>query len=336
MQAALQKLKFFLETFPTLTSLAIASEQNVLQAFSGLGYYRRAKNLHKGAQYILQKYGENHFPSNYQELMAIPGIGDYTASAILSIAFNQPILSIDTNIIRIFQRLSSTTSLILNSKTRKDIHHFFSPFFKKNHSHHNGEINEALMQLGQKICTHKNPKCNSCPLRLVCLAFLRKENLDLLTKKNQQVKKEKIEVTWHIFILEFCDKEILLIKLHKFYFLDQHNGLPSQLVFTKKHDLKNKMESDPVGGILFSFQKENKDNPFFKENFVLVKTFRHTITHHVITAKVWNIQKNALPKPLQKEIMQKTKENRSCQKISIAKAKDLFSSSLFLKVFREN
>lgn len=325
MQAALEKLRFFLQTFPTLTSLAMASEQEVLKAFSGLGYYRRARNLHKGARFILQKYGADSFPSSYKELIAVPGIGDYTASAILSISFNQPILSVDANIIRIYQRLSLSTAEF-NNKTRKEIQQFFAPFFQKNYSYYNGEINEALMQLGQKVCTSKKASCTVCPLQFICFAFLEKKDLNLLTPQKTKIKKEKINVVWHLFVFELNNKKILLTKLNQFYFLDGHYGLPSQLVFDKKDSPKNKSLNDSIGKILFSHQKES---------FILAKIFQHSITHHRITAQVWLVKENNLPKQLQKKLRQ-TIEMSSCYKTeSIEDAHKFFSSSLFLKALQK-
>jgi len=141
----------FLERFPTLKSLAEASEEEVLALWSGLGYYSRARNLRKTA---IQTGGT--LPKSYDELIELPGIGDYTASAICSFAYDQPIPVIDTNIKRVLSRHFATTKGLKKLATS-----FLDPAYPKEH-------NLALMDLGALICTPTNPACHHCPLQRSC------------------------------------------------------------------------------------------------------------------------------------------------------------------------
>jgi len=150
----------FLKRFPTLQDLADASLDDVLSVWSGLGYYRRAKNLHKSAV-ILQ----NSFPKTYRELLQLPGIGAYTASAICSFGYEQNIAVVDTNIARVLKRFFG-----LENPKEKDIWCFGENFLNHQYPRHH---NLALMDLGSLVCTPKEPTCKLCPLATQCIG---KEN----------------------------------------------------------------------------------------------------------------------------------------------------------------
>ena len=161
----------FLVKFPTLESLANSKEQEVLALWSGLGYYRRAKNLRAGAQYLMAQGG--HFPKTREDILKVPGIGPYTAGAILSIAFNLPEPLVDGNVNRVFARYfgvkdpiqKGTTQKLFWSKARDWVRAAESPRVH----------NQALMELGSLVCKKGNPLCERCPIAKNCVAF--KENL---------------------------------------------------------------------------------------------------------------------------------------------------------------
>ncbi len=147
----------FLAKFPTLSALAKASLDEVLAAWSGLGYYQRAKNLHKTAQ--LHPQG---LPKSFEELRKLPGIGEYTAAAICSFAYHQPVAVVDTNIKRALCRLFALPNPT-PATLRRLATQFLHPTRPKEH-------NLALMDLGALICTPKTPKCDECPLQSFCQA----------------------------------------------------------------------------------------------------------------------------------------------------------------------
>ena len=160
----------FLETYPSLEALARAEENQVLSNWSGLGYYNRARNLRRAAQIVCEQH-EGTFPRDYRDALQLPGIGRYTAGAILSIAYQEPLPIVDGNIQRLFARYLKierepereiTESLWqLLSGMVKD------PAVTKNVS----EFNQALMEMGALICIPRNPRCSSCPLAVSCVAL---------------------------------------------------------------------------------------------------------------------------------------------------------------------
>ncbi|QOP46563.1 A/G-specific adenine glycosylase [Sulfurimonas paralvinellae] len=175
----------FLEKFPTLKALADAKEEDVLAAWSGLGYYSRARNLHKTA-----KLTHKNFPTEYEELLQLPGIGSYTASAVCSFGYHQNVVVIDTNIKRVLKRfyaLPNPSDKELADKAQKLLNH------KEPRAH-----NLALMDLGSLICIPKEPSCESCPLRESCQGKSEPE----LYSKTKKTQYESMDLFYGIWIQE--------------------------------------------------------------------------------------------------------------------------------------
>jgi A/G-specific adenine glycosylase len=150
--------------FPSVGSLASASEEEVLQLWQGLGYYRRAKSLLSGAQYVL----ERGMPSDISGWRKVPGIGAYSAGAIASIAQELPVALVDGNVERVYARLLGDDSV--GPKLTKAAWDWAEANIC---SEHPGDWNQGLMELGATVCTPKDPKCSGCPLQLECKGFLR-------------------------------------------------------------------------------------------------------------------------------------------------------------------
>jgi A/G-specific adenine glycosylase len=182
--AVLDHYRIFLERFPNLQALASASEDAVLAAWSGLGYYRRARMLHQAARQIA-KQPDGRFPQNSEALLALPGIGRYTAAAIASIAFAEPVAVVDGNVERVLQRfigINLTTpqiwlqaqALLANSRP--------------------GDFNQAMMELGATVCAPREPSCPMCPVRKWCVTQPSMERRASpprpATNSTRQVKKE--------------------------------------------------------------------------------------------------------------------------------------------------
>ncbi len=159
----------FMEAFPTIESLAAATEMDVLRAWEGLGYYRRAKNLHAAAKEICRKHS-GKFPRQFDDILALPGIGRYTAGAISSIAFQNQKPILEGNTIRLFARLQNIQGDVSLPATQNLLWSFAESLVAN--SRRPGDINQALMELGNQICTVKNPHCISCPVIQHCDAFL--------------------------------------------------------------------------------------------------------------------------------------------------------------------
>ncbi len=156
----------WMEVFPNIFALSNAPLQKVLKVWQGLGYYQRAKNLHKAAKIIVRDHG-GQVPQNYDDLRKLPGLGPYTTAAVLSIAFDKPFLTIDANIRRVLMRLLKKTQKPTLAIDR-DLQHAFSPILPKKHS---GIFNQALMELGSLVCRSKNPLCLLCPVPDFCGAY---------------------------------------------------------------------------------------------------------------------------------------------------------------------
>jgi A/G-specific adenine glycosylase len=143
----------FVERFPTLESLAAASEEDLLKAWSGLGYYSRARNLQKAARHM-----KGSLPSTYKEIRALPGVGDYTSAAVASIAFGLPHAAVDGNVIRVITRLYNGEA---------DIRAEADALLDRKRP---GDFNQAMMELGATICLPRNPQCLLCPVAEFCEA----------------------------------------------------------------------------------------------------------------------------------------------------------------------
>ena len=158
----------FLKNIPNMQSLAKINEKKLLKYWKGLGYYLRAKNLKKTAKIIVDNY-QGKLPSDFEELKKLPGIGDYTASAISAIVFNKPTIPLDGNIERVLKRILNLKSEV---KTKKEnLHKQKKVFGQTNRSN---DYVQALMEIGALICKPKVPYCNKCPITKNCLSYKKK------------------------------------------------------------------------------------------------------------------------------------------------------------------
>lgn len=167
--------KRFLEQFPTISALAVAPEEQVLKSWEGLGYYSRARNLQKAAQVITNDHG-GEFPSTYDQIIKLPGIGPYTAGAIGSIAFGLPVPAIDGNVYRVASRLFGIREDIGIPSVQREIRALVIGSLP---SKRVGDYNQALMELGASHCSPHSPACDLCPLAQLCDAF-EEGDMDLL------------------------------------------------------------------------------------------------------------------------------------------------------------
>ena len=178
----------WMKSFPTIAALAAASEQEVLNAWEGLGYYSRARNLHRAARIVAEQYG-GELPRDLRELAELPGIGRYTLGAIASIAFDMPVPALDGNIKRVYARVFDIVEPVDTPKGEAILWDLAEKHLPKNEA---GDYNQALMDLGATICIPKNPRCLICPLMKVCLARQRG------TQNERPVKTPKKSVPHHV------------------------------------------------------------------------------------------------------------------------------------------
>jgi len=194
----------FIEAFPTITSLASATEEDVLRHWSGLGYYARGRNLHRAAQIIVAQYA-GEFPDEFEQIIALPGIGRSTAAAICALAFHQNHAILDGNVKRVLARFCGVEGWTGNKEVEKRLWQKAEAFLPK------GGVaiyTQALMDMGATICTRSKPKCSDCPLQKDCVALKTDRVAILPTPRPRKALPEKHTT----FLLLTHGRDILLEK----------------------------------------------------------------------------------------------------------------------------
>jgi A/G-specific adenine glycosylase len=216
----------FIKNIPDLETLASFEDQKLIKLWEGLGYYSRVRNLKKAAQVVIKNF-KKKIPDNYLDLKSLPGIGDYTASAILAIAFNKPIIPLDGNVERVLKRY-----LYLKSESQIQKENLIKRKKVLGTSSRSSDYAQALMELGALICKPNNPICEKCPISKNCKSFIKKDFVLTKIKKN---KKDKY------FLLKVYKKnnKYLLIKNNKFNFLKNLNIFPMQELIKPKNFKQN-------------------------------------------------------------------------------------------------
>lgn len=219
----------FLARFPDLKSLALASEEELLVAWKGLGYYRRAKNLKRIAEALYRDH-DGEFPQELEALQRIPGIGPYTASALLAIGMDQPALAVDANLERVIARLLALKE-IKGPKLQKKIRQLFDrrEIFAKVKSHR--ALNEALMDLGRTLCQARKASCGLCPLRSDCAAFATKKPLGFPVEGKPKTK--SVEHELHLLrLVVMKGKKLLVYKKGEGEWLSGQYEVPTLILNT--------------------------------------------------------------------------------------------------------
>ncbi len=185
----------FVENYRDVFSLAAAGESEILKLWQGLGYYSRARNLHRAARMVVEQFN-GKFPDNYDTLIKLPGVGSYTAAAIASIAYNEPVAAVDGNVKRVVSRLFAITNPIDQSGTIKTIKKITGEII--NHELP-GEFNQAMMELGASVCIPRIPNCDKCPVAHYCEALSKNIQKDLPVKV-RKVKKRTRYFYYFVFL----------------------------------------------------------------------------------------------------------------------------------------
>ncbi len=262
----------FIEQFPTIVDLANADEQLVLKTWQGLGYYSRARNLHYTAQTIRDQFN-GKFPSDYVEIRKLKGIGDYTAAAIASFAFKQPYAVVDGNVFRVLSRVFNIHDDILSAKAKTKFYNLAQALLDKNNP---GNHNQAVMELGATVCTPHQPKCEECPVSMMCIA--REKNLI----RQLPFKKKKPKATQRYieyFVLQ-NDQGLLLRK----------RGADD--IWQNMYDFPSIELDDQLDPLIVRESEEWKK--YFSRKKIGIEqispTVRHVLSHQVIHARFWKIR----------------------------------------------
>ena len=243
--------KNFVQKIPTLRSLARVHNNKLIKCWEGLGYYSRARNLKKTSQIIFKDFN-GKLPDNFEHLKSLPGIGNYTASAILAIAFNKPYIPLDGNIERVLKRyLNLKKDSEIKKKNLIEKKSIFGISKRSN------DYAQALMELGALICKPNNPLCHECPISKNCISFVKK---DFKITKNNKKNIDKY------FILKVYkkDKKYLLVKNTKFNFLKNLRIFPMKELSKPKNfneNLNYKMSNMNMN-IKIMYLKSDKKLPY--------------------------------------------------------------------------
>lgn len=203
-QQGLPYYHIFVETFPTVQDLASASEQEVLRLWQGLGYYSRARNLHACAKTVLEQYG-GRFPETYKELLSLKGVGKYTAAAIASFAFKEPVPVVDGNVYRVLARLFGISFNISQPSAYKE---FYDIALLLIDPEQPDIFNQAIMEFGAMHCTPRKPLCLYCPLQQNCYAYAHYMQKELPVK----IGRIKMKHRYFHYLLIYSEEGKILMK----------------------------------------------------------------------------------------------------------------------------
>lgn len=194
----------FTEAFPTIKDLADAEEETVLKLWQGLGYYSRARNLHTAAKYVMQEL-DGEFPTTFSEILKLKGVGDYTASAIASICFNEPTAVVDGNVYRVLSRYFGINTPI---NTTAGIKEFKLLAQKLIDPLHPGDHNQAIMEFGARHCTPQNPDCTTCVFKKDCVAF----TSEIVATLPIKLKKTKVKNRYFNYLVPLTENKLTLLE----------------------------------------------------------------------------------------------------------------------------
>ena len=269
----------FTKKWPTVNDLAQASEEEVLKMWQGLGYYSRARNLHHCAKQVVEQY-KGEFPSDFEKLKQLKGIGNYTAAAIASIAYNLPHAVVDGNVYRVLSRLFDINTPININEGQKLFAQLADELLNRNQP---GLHNQALMEFGALQCTPKNPNCLLCPLQAQCLAFAHQ------TVMLRPVKLAKTKISTRYF-------NYLILRINDGLYLHKRsdNDIWKNLYdFPCIESQKPMTVEEVIASEAFLQLIENKPFTIIKSSPI----FTHKLTHRTILAHFIEIK-------LEKELLQ--------------------------------
>ena len=262
----------FVEKWPTVNDLANATEEEVLKMWQGLGYYSRARNLHQCAKQIVEQHG-GQFPADFEKLKQLKGIGDYTAAAIASIAFDLPHAVVDGNVYRVLSRLFDIDTPININEGQTVFAKIADDLLNREQP---GLHNQAMMEFGALQCTPKNPNCLLCPLQAQCLAFANQ------TVMQRPVKLQKLKVTTRYF-------NYLVFRMEGNVYLHKRSGND---IWKNLYDFPC-IESENPMTVEEVIASEKFQQLIENKSFTIIKTsptFTHKLTHRTIIAQFIEIK----------------------------------------------
>ncbi len=260
----------FMSKFPTLDDLAAAPEDEVLKAWEGLGYYSRARHLHAAVKEVSARY-EGRVPDAYEAFRALPGVGDYTAGAVLSIGYDVPVPAVDGNVLRVYARYVGMNDNVLSPKVQKRVREALYLVMPEGRS---SDFNQALMELGALLCKPKSPRCDVCPLHLTCVAarLQMQHELPVRTKSVSA----KVE---HLAVLILRSEDKWLVRKR-----------PARGLLANLWELPYMVMENPQkdGDILKALHQFSNQLGASTKDFVWVGEYKHVFSHLTWELKVYS------------------------------------------------
>jgi len=270
--------KKFIKKYPTINDLAKAPENEVMKLWEGLGYYSRARNLHATAKYISQYY-TGIFPNKYSQIIALKGVGSYTAAAIASFAFNLPHAVVDGNVVRVLARFKGIHYAYNTALGKKTFGSLAQSMIKDTPI---AIYNQAIMEFGADICTPRNPQCTQCPLQKKCVAYIL-DSIAILPVKSKKIN----------------------IKVRHLYFFDFYVSEKKQFThLIHKRDTKDIWQGLHEFPLVDSWKKiDIKKTLFWKKNITILNTItitestilKHKLSHQHLYIQFFTIHCKKLP-----------------------------------------
>ena len=269
----------FVANFPTVYDLAKAEKSTILKLWQGLGYYSRARNLHFSAKYIVDELN-GEFPKTYKELLKLKGVGDYTASAIASICYNEPTAVVDGNVYRALSRFFGIEVPINSTQGIKKFKTLAQSLLPKNNI---GDYNQAIMEFGATQCKPKTPNCKICPLNATCVA-LRFDRIAELPVKISKTKISKKHFNFLVFVSE-NNETILEQRIEKgiCQYLYQFPLIETSESLLHENFKNNNNVVTYINGMDYSFS-------LFNETEIV-----HKLSHQHLYTKFWILKVKELP-----------------------------------------
>jgi A/G-specific adenine glycosylase len=271
----------WMKRFPTIRSLADSREQDVLALWEGLGYYTRARNLREAAQIVMQRH-DGKLPANVDELMALPGIGRYTAGAIASVAYGKDEPAVDGNAIRVLARVFNVKHVVGTSKATKMFWALAAEHLPKGRA---ADFNQALMDLGSSLCNPRKPNCQECPLKLNCRAY----TLGIQRKRPVMQASMRVPVRHSAAAVITKRGRVLLLQR-------------SQRLLDGMWEFPNFESKSPHKARSALSLGLSKHFSISKSRLRALDTFVHTYSHFIAKRKIFAIDLNGLVPKLAKDI----------------------------------
>ncbi len=305
----------FIENFPTVQELAKADEQTVLHLWQGLGYYSRARNLHEAAKYISEDLN-GIFPNNYTEIKKLKGVGDYTAAAISSFAFDEVQAVVDGNVYRVLARFFGIEKDITSTEAKKEFRELAQKLISKKQP---AIYNQSIMEFGALQCVPKSPNCEICPLQKKCIAFAKNLVEKLPVKMKKTLVKDRF-MHYFVFVKKNetdLEKKVLIRQrqegdiwqgLNDFFVIEFMDT--DKKNFEPIKELEKKLKEDNPELDIIDLLKRQKNKLKSTHESII---FKHQLSHRTLYAKFYTIEINTTKE--QKEFWNKLRENYNLEEI---------------------